>query len=55
MRLLASGRSLAEIAGNLSLGYKTVANNCTAIKAKLGVTRTADLVRMAIELGVSAP
>lgn len=55
MRLLASGRSLAEIAGNLSLGYKTVANNCTAIKAKLGVTRTADLVRMAIELGVTAP
>lgn len=52
MRLLAGGSSLAEIAAAVGVGYKTAANNCVAIKAKLGVTRTADLVRMAIETGV---
>jgi DNA-binding NarL/FixJ family response regulator len=53
LRLLAAGRSLSEIADALGLGYKTVANTCTAIKAKLGVARTADLVRLALEAGVS--
>lgn len=54
MRLLAQGRTMTEIAGALGIGYKTVANACTGIKAKLGVSRTADLVRFAIELGVAA-
>jgi DNA-binding NarL/FixJ family response regulator len=53
MRLLAAGSSLAEIADALGASYKTIANNCTAIKSKLGVARTADLVRLAIETGVS--
>ena len=53
MRLLAKGASLAEIAAAVGVGYKTVANNCSQIKSKLGVTRTADLVRLAIETGVS--
>jgi two-component system invasion response regulator UvrY len=53
MRLLAGGRSLAEIADALGVGYKTVANTCGQIKLKLGVSRTADLVRLAIETGVS--
>jgi DNA-binding NarL/FixJ family response regulator len=53
MRLLAGGASLAEIAGALGVGYKTVANTLTLIKSKLGVARTADLVRLAIETGVS--
>jgi len=52
MRLLAGGASLAEIAAAVGVGYKTVANNCVQIKSKLGVTRTADLVRLAIETGV---
>lgn len=52
MRLLAGGRSLTEIAEALGLGYKTIANTCTQIKAKLGVNRTADLVRLALEAGV---
>lgn len=52
MRLLAKGASLAEIAAAVGVGYKTVANNCSQIKSKLGVTRTADLVRLAIETGV---
>jgi DNA-binding NarL/FixJ family response regulator len=53
MRLLAEGRSLAEIADALGIGYKTVANTLSQIKAKLGVSRTADLVRVAVESGVS--
>ena len=53
MRLLATGASLAEIATAVGVGYKTVANNCSQIKSKLGVSRTADLVRLAIETGVS--
>jgi DNA-binding NarL/FixJ family response regulator len=52
MRLLAKGSSLAEIAAAVGVGYKTVANNCGQIKSKLGVSRTADLVRLAIETGV---
>ncbi|WP_394760463.1 response regulator [Phenylobacterium sp.] len=53
LRLLAAGRSLGEIAEALGLGYKTIANNCSLIKTKLGVTKTADLLRLALEAGVS--
>ena len=53
MRLLAGGSSLAEIAEALGASYKTIAHTCTLIKSKLGVARTADLVRLAIETGVS--
>ncbi len=52
LRQLASGRSLAEIAASLNLSYKTVANACTLIKSKLGITRTADLLRLALDAGV---
>jgi DNA-binding NarL/FixJ family response regulator len=52
VRLLARGRSLSEIADALGLGYKTIANTCTQIKSKLGVNRTADLVRVALEAGI---
>jgi two-component system invasion response regulator UvrY len=53
MRLLAEGMSLTEIADALGIGYKTVANGCSQIKAKLGVTRTNELVRLAMTLGVA--
>ena len=53
LRLLSEGRSLAQIAAAIGVSYKTVANICTQIKAKLGVARTADLVRLSIEMGVS--
>jgi DNA-binding NarL/FixJ family response regulator len=53
LRLLSEGRSLAQIGAAIGISYKTVANTCTQIKAKLGVARTADLVRLSIEMGVS--
>jgi two-component system, NarL family, invasion response regulator UvrY len=48
LRLLGDGRTLQQIADTIGVGYKTVANTCAQIKAKLGVARTADLVRIAI-------
>ena len=53
MRLLAKGKGLADIAGDLNISYKTVANTCTAIKGKLLVERTSDLIRVAVELHAS--
>ncbi len=53
LRLLGEGCSLAEIADAIGIGYKTVANHCTNLKAKLGATRTADLMRIAISRGIS--
>jgi two-component system, NarL family, invasion response regulator UvrY len=53
MRLLAEGLSLAEIAEAMGIGYKTAANESSRIKAKLGVTRTNDLVRLAMTWGVA--
>jgi two-component system invasion response regulator UvrY len=53
LRQLAAGKSLSEIADALGLGYKTIANNCSLIKTKLGVTRTADLLRLALEAAMS--
>ncbi len=48
LRLLGQGQSMQQIADTLGLGYKTVANNCGLIKAKLGVKRTAELIRFAV-------
>lgn len=53
LRLLAGGSSLQQIADALSIAYKTAANICTQLKTKLGVARTADLVRLATEFGLT--
>jgi two-component system, NarL family, invasion response regulator UvrY len=52
MRLLARGRSLTQISTTLGIAYKTVANTCTHIKEKLGVTHTADLIRISVDRGL---
>ncbi|MFY9656174.1 MAG: response regulator transcription factor [Methylocystis sp.] len=46
---LAEGNDVAGIAHLLKLSYKTVANNCTLLKAKLGARSRADLIRIAVE------
>jgi DNA-binding NarL/FixJ family response regulator len=48
LRLLGQGKSLTAIADALGVAYKTVANNCSQMKVKLGVERTADLIRLAL-------
>jgi two-component system, NarL family, invasion response regulator UvrY len=52
LRLLADGRTLPQIADTLGIGYKTAANNCSRIKAKLGAASTAELIRIAIRFGL---
>ena len=52
LRMLGEGRSFAQIAASLGLGYKTIANSATQIKSKLGVARTADLIRLSVEMGI---
>ena len=54
-RFLAKGLTAHKIAGELCLGYKTVANYATQIKKKLHVSSTAELTHIAIMLGVMKP
>jgi len=49
LRGLADGKDMVEIAHLLKVSYKTVANNCTILKAKLGARSRADLIRIAVE------
>jgi DNA-binding NarL/FixJ family response regulator len=49
LRLLAAGDTMAVIADKLNISYKTVANNCTALKQKLGARSSMDLMRLAME------
>jgi two-component system, NarL family, invasion response regulator UvrY len=49
LRLLRSGKSMAEIAGIINVSYKTVANSCAILKRKLGARTPLDLVRIAVE------
>jgi DNA-binding NarL/FixJ family response regulator len=53
LRLLSAGKSLAEIAWLVHSSYKTVANTSSIMRQKLGVRTSAELVRLAIESGVS--
>ena len=50
--LLAKGLTPHKIAGELCLGYKTVANYGTQIRNKLNVSSVAELAHIAIVLGV---
>ena len=52
LRQLATGRTLSQIADTVGIGYKTAANNCSRIKARLGVASTAELIRVAIRAGL---
>jgi len=50
LRLLAEGRTLSQIAETIGISYKTVANNFSQLKARLGAASTAELIRAAIQL-----
>jgi two-component system, NarL family, invasion response regulator UvrY len=49
LRLIAAGRTMAQIADAMSVSYKTIANNCTQLKHKLGARTAMDLMRIALE------
>ena len=49
---IGDGSSLTEIAEAIGVSYKTVANQCTQLKAKLATPRMADLIRVAISCGL---
>ncbi|MEG6509043.1 response regulator transcription factor [Methyloligella sp. 2.7D] len=49
LALVAEGKPYGVIAEQLHVSYKTVANTCTQLKAKLGVKTLAELMRIAIQ------
>ena len=49
LKLIGEGKSHGDIAAQLNLSYKTVANCATQLKSKLGVKKLPDLMRIAIE------
>jgi DNA-binding NarL/FixJ family response regulator len=53
LRLLAQGRTLSQIADTIGISYKTVANNCSQIKVKLGTATMAQLIRIALQSGLA--
>jgi two-component system, NarL family, invasion response regulator UvrY len=50
INLLGEGKSLAEIAAGLDIGYKTVANIVATIKQKLGFATSVALIKFAVEV-----
>ncbi len=52
MRLIVAGDGLAQIAAKLSLSYKTVANQQSLIRQKLGVQTNVQLLQLAARHGV---
>jgi len=55
LSLLAKGKPYGEIASELNLSYKTVANTCSELKHKLAAKNLPDLVRIAVQLVADVP
>lgn len=54
-QLILAGRQVADIASELDVHSCTVSNHLARIRAKLGVTTTAGIVRYAYDEGIVAP
>ncbi|PPC85107.1 MAG: DNA-binding response regulator [Hyphomicrobium sp.] len=52
LRALVRGRSMAEIASDIEVSYKTVAADCSAIRTKLNARTSSEMVRIAVELRI---
>jgi DNA-binding NarL/FixJ family response regulator len=52
LRLLARGKSMAEIASAVNLSYKTVSATCKRLRARFDARTTVELVRIAMLLGI---
>jgi two-component system, NarL family, nitrate/nitrite response regulator NarL len=55
LQQIAEGHGAKQIAGALRISVKTVSFHRENIKRKLGLRRTADLTRVAMELGLAPP
>jgi two-component system, NarL family, invasion response regulator UvrY len=55
LKLLVQGCSLAEIAQQLGVNQKTVANHQSAVRQKLGAGSAAQLLRIAMRMGLVPP
>ena len=55
LTLLAKGKPYGEIAAELSLSYKTVANVCSELKRKLAAKNLPDLIRIAVQSTPDTP
>lgn len=55
LALIADGKSYGQIAEELGVSYKTVANTASRLKVKLGAHNLPELMRMAIEYLSSSP
>jgi len=55
LTLLAMGKPYGQIASELNLSYKTVANVCSELKHKLAAKNLPDLIRIAVQLVPSTP
>jgi DNA-binding NarL/FixJ family response regulator len=53
LRLLSKGKSLSEIAWQVHVSYKTIANTSSIMRQKLGVRTSAELIRLAITNSLS--
>jgi two-component system invasion response regulator UvrY len=53
LHLLSKGKSLSEIAWQVHVSYKTIANTSSIMRQKLGVRTSAELVRLAIANSLS--
>jgi DNA-binding NarL/FixJ family response regulator len=55
LALLAEGKAYGQIAEELGVSYKTVANTCSHLKTKLGATNLAELIHRAIQYVAGSP
>lgn len=55
LRYVAEGKSTSQIAAQLHLSSKTVANNISRIKSRLGISNTTEMVLMAVQAGLISP
>jgi DNA-binding NarL/FixJ family response regulator len=55
LTLLAKGKPYGEIAQDLNLSYKTVANVCSELKRKLAAKNLPDLIRIAVQSTPDTP
>jgi two-component system, NarL family, invasion response regulator UvrY len=52
LNMLASGKSMTEIADQVNLSYKTISAICNRLRARFDARTTIELVRIAVLLGV---